>query len=859
MSQQTPPARLPGKPLTPSRAASPTPRNGSGAKKAEAVDRRRVPEGSSHPTRARSGTAASLGSRVARGAGGTAAKLAKAKHVGATVRSGGEKKSVKADLGDALTSTAGGAVKGAVAGGGAASAVVGGLKGLGSAAVDSSRGRKILVAVVVLALALPLLPAALLAGILAVAVSSAEEESVQHNSSDAVTESTGMSLEQKNYLFSITAETNVPWQVMAALVGPSAGTATDGGSDASAPGGMDCSPSGSSAEDGLSDAALLVLRCGAEQFEQVTTFGGVAERANNRGSDHPAGRAVDAMIPGWDTTSGNELGWRVADWYVENASALDVNYVIFDSRIWTGGEGWSDYTHPSGGHGPNLDHTNHVHVSVNDASAAGGPAATTTGVRGEGMGPFSLSEASGLTQEEASDFRTAATYLVAELKELLAAAENHRYGLALSTGVAQMDDGTLTLAVAGDHATGADGEFIDSDAARAAKEVQDAYVAALTQAPIAGMDENQAQRVFSTARDWYMGVVTASTSGGTGGPVACQVSRSGELTELTVRGATGSQFTFTTAQVSNAAVVIGAGEDAGVGRRGTLVALITTLAESTLRNLASDGSDPRLSAHDALVVARSLDYPNDGIGSDWDSIGLFQQRPSQGWGTPEEIMDPTYAAGTFYDRLEQVDDWQDMRPGTAAQAVQRSAFPSAYDPWLPVAEQLADRVDSASCSDGVEFSPEGWTNPLPGSTITSGFDLSRVHPVTGQVMPHYGTDLATSRSSPVLAAQDGVVVKTSGCQSGCMDPDYWVSGFFVAIEHGGGVVTTYNHMTSDIEVTPGQRVSAGDTVGHVGMSGQTTGPHLHFQVLTGVHEFANPTDFMAGVGIPLGQRSDDEE
>jgi hypothetical protein len=68
-------------------------------------------------------------------------------------------------------------------------------------------------------------------------------------------------------------------------------------------------------------------------------------------------------------------------------------------------------------------------------------------------------------------------------------------------------------------------------------------------------------------------------------------------------------------------------------------------------------------------------------GGDRDSVGLFQQRPSQGWGTPEQLHTPTYAATAFYTRLLAVPGWQGMELTGAAQAVQRSAYPGAYAQW----------------------------------------------------------------------------------------------------------------------------------------------------------------------------------
>ena len=78
-----------------------------------------------------------------------------------------------------------------------------------------------------------------------------------------------------------------------------------------------------------------------------------------------------------------------------------------------------------------------------------------------------------------------------------------------------------------------------------------------------------------------------------------------------------------------------------------------------------------------------------------DSLGLFQQRPSQGWGTPAEIMNPTYAATKFYEALVKVPDWQTIPLTQAAQAVQESGYPDAYAQWQTDAEYLVSTVSGA--------------------------------------------------------------------------------------------------------------------------------------------------------------------
>jgi hypothetical protein len=119
-------------------------------------------------------------------------------------------------------------------------------------------------------------------------------------------------------------------------------------------------------------------------------------------------------------------------------------------------------------------------------------------------------------------------------------------------------------------------------------------------------------------------------------------------------------------QMANAATITATAVRLEMPERAAVVALATALQESKLRNL------PHLGAH-----------------NDHDSIGLFQQRPSQGWGSEEQVSDPRYAAELFYRALAGVDGWEGMRLTDAAQRVQRSAFPEAYQKWAADATVLA--------------------------------------------------------------------------------------------------------------------------------------------------------------------------
>lgn len=141
-------------------------------------------------------------------------------------------------------------------------------------------------------------------------------------------------------------------------------------------------------------------------------------------------------------------------------------------------------------------------------------------------------------------------------------------------------------------------------------------------------------------------------TGGTGAP-GCKV---------VAAGARGATYEFSQEQAVNAATVTAVGIARGMPERAVTIALATALQESALRNIGH---------------------------GDRDSLGLFQQRPSMGWGSERQIMDPSYAAGMFYDHLAKVPDYTRLPLTVAAQRVQRSAFPHAYAKHEPDATLLA--------------------------------------------------------------------------------------------------------------------------------------------------------------------------
>ncbi|MFI8087313.1 heavy metal transporter [Streptomyces sp. NPDC086080] len=195
-------------------------------------------------------------------------------------------------------------------------------------------------------------------------------------------------------------------------------------------------------------------------------------------------------------------------------------------------------------------------------------------------------------------------------------------------------------------------------------------------------------------------IVVQYDTGGSVGPGCKVVSDKGD----------GATYEFTPEQAVNAATITAVGTARNLPERAVTIALATALQESTLRN---------------------IDY------GDRDSLGLFQQRPSQGWGTPEEIMDPSYAADKFYEHLEEVPGYTRLPLTVAAQRVQRSGFPQAYAKHEPDAALLAAALTGRSAAT---LTCEG----RPGTTRASGADAVRA-----ALARDFGRDVLTPAGAEV--------------------------------------------------------------------------------------------------------------
>jgi hypothetical protein len=172
----------------------------------------------------------------------------------------------------------------------------------------------------------------------------------------------------------------------------------------------------------------------------------------------------------------------------------------------------------------------------------------------------------------------------------------------------------------------------------------------------------------------------------------------------------GTETTLTPEQMANAATIAAIGVRRQLPVRAVQVALVTAFQESQLRNLA---------------------------GGDRDSVGLFQQRPSQGWGQPEQLIDQRFAATAFYAALVKVRGWQAMAVGDAAQAVQHSAYPDAYAQWTDSADVLARALTgevggAVACTLANASEPQG-AAAVEALTVGLRADWGQVGVTAGQV------------------------------------------------------------------------------------------------------------------------------
>jgi murein DD-endopeptidase MepM/ murein hydrolase activator NlpD len=249
----------------------------------------------------------------------------------------------------------------------------------------------------------------------------------------------------------------------------------------------------------------------------------------------------------------------------------------------------------------------------------------------------------------------------------------------------------------------------------------------------------------------------------------------------------------------------------------------------------STGADLVFSVSDFAEAALSLEYASrtaeytEGIGQQLDALQVEQQHQAQAVAETEaEVESEVEQLRTFREQLQNLADQVAERKAKveAELSLQRTLLSTVtaeiehFESELAGLEREQERVETLiqQAQNTSGDAPGILLRPVSGR-ITSGFG-PRVHPILGTTRLHTGIDFSSPYGTAISAAAAGTVIHASG---------FGGYGNTVIVDHGGGMSTLYAHQ-SQINVSSGQQVGAGDTVGLVGSTGLSTGPHLHFEV-----------------------------
>jgi TP901 family phage tail tape measure protein len=273
---------------------------------------------------------------------------------------------------------------------------------------------------------------------------------------------------------------------------------------------------------------------------------------------------------------------------------------------------------------------------------------------------------------------------------------------------------------------------------------------------------------------------------------------------------------FSEGQVANARLIANVGKNMGMSVRDIEIGIMTAITESSLIN------NP---------------------GGDRDSVGLFQQRPSQGWGTYAQVSNPTYAATKFFSVLKGITDRDTMAPWLAAQAVQRSAYSdgSNYQQYWDEATAMFNSMKATPEATGIPGGPT--YAPGPGGLHRAAI------PGKGWSTPH---DYLNQLRSPLYAIGDGNVSLTtyppsagSGEHPNAYPRGYGSYGVLATLRTNNGTEVKYAHLwPGSVQTGP---VKGGQQIALSAATGNASGPHTHFEV----NGSTNAQGIFAAMGIGL--------
>ncbi|MGH3547118.1 MAG: C40 family peptidase [Pseudonocardiaceae bacterium] len=299
-----------------------------------------------------------------------------------------------------------------------------------------------------------------------------------------------------------------------------------------------------------------------------------------------------------------------------------------------------------------------------------------------------------------------------------------------------------------------------------------------------------------------LGVVLASITGGiAGGGCAGDGGPGGGSQQLGDR-------TWSAEQMNNAQTITQVTQSRRLPRRAAVLAAATAIVESQLNN---------------------VHY------GDRDSLGLFQQRPSQGWGSPAEVLNPAAATGRFLEHLVVIPNWQYLPPGVAEQLVQRSARPERYSPQEPPAATLvgkfwtgpdnpappliggpsADQARLAAFTASTGCGDQGGSNvPLDPRRLPPGFQLPadlRQRAAVSYALTQVGKPYVWGAKGPNAFDCSGLVQAAWAAAGIAIS-----AGTTSQVHNGTPVPSLHQAQPGDLLFIPGSLGTAANP-GHVGM------------------------------------------
>jgi hypothetical protein len=283
------------------------------------------------------------------------------------------------------------------------------------------------------------------------------------------------------------------------------------------------------------------------------------------------------------------------------------------------------------------------------------------------------------------------------------------------------------------------------------------WVDAILALPVKGLDGDEAQRqtagaIYDTALAWINGKDKCD-AGGSGAPGSYGLPTAGPIKigdplNFKLYGA----LTFTEKAWSYSIPIAQEARRRGLSDRAIVLALGTSIVETG-----------GIQMYASSVVPESLNYPHDLVGHDHDSVGLFQQRPSMGWGTVAELMDPAKSAGAFYDALVTKTNWETRDLGEVAQSVQGSAHPERYGPAMLDGAAILATIDQS----GQGGAPAGGTATATTTTAAGATTTTVAGGATTTIPPPAAS---TATPSKVFLVGDSL---TAGAEASHQLPSTW--------------------------------------------------------------------------------------